>query len=362
MFFFLWTVFQLYLVDNNSVRNIMVLKVSTQPLRDKRYIVPCIFICLFPFKKEENEKKEGIVMDFRELNYFVTIAKTGSLTKAASQLYVTQPTLTKFIQRLEDEVGLALFQHIGKKVLLTYAGERFLSYAKQLLNKKHEMDTEFTAIREKNHGFLRVGMAPFRAGFSLPVVLPEFHQLYPNVDISLVEANALELEDLLLKGSLDLAFYHFSQYKDGIVYEKFTTEKLHAIVKKGHPVKSKSYLLESGEKAILLSDLKDETFLLQSHTQSQGKYVLDELKSHNIKPSRIMENINVRAAVSLAAGGYGVAFMSGELLSHFDVACDFDDYILADCTKPFSVAAAWRKGVYQSEYARAFINLMKDVQ
>ena len=73
-------------------------------------------------------------MELHELDYFVTIAQLGNITKAAQQLYVSQPTLTKSLQRLEEEVGLPLFQRTGRRLVLTYAGERYLARAKELLS------------------------------------------------------------------------------------------------------------------------------------------------------------------------------------------------------------------------------------
>ena len=75
-------------------------------------------------------------MDFRELSYVLAIAKTQNITKAADSLYVTQPTLTKFLQNLEKEMGQKLFRKLGNRFVLTYAGERYVAKATEILNLK----------------------------------------------------------------------------------------------------------------------------------------------------------------------------------------------------------------------------------
>ena len=80
--------------------------------------------------------EKGDFMDFRDLSYVLAIAKTQNITKAADSLYVTQPTLTKFLQNLEKEMGQKLFRKLGNRFVLTYAGERYVAKATEILNLK----------------------------------------------------------------------------------------------------------------------------------------------------------------------------------------------------------------------------------
>ena len=85
-------------------------------------------------------------MDFKDLEYFAAIARCGNITRAAQQLYVSQPTLSKFLQKLEGDTGLVLFQRAGRRLELTYAGQRYLAHAERLLSQKREMDAELTDL------------------------------------------------------------------------------------------------------------------------------------------------------------------------------------------------------------------------
>lgn len=107
--------------------------------------------------------------------------------------------------------------------------------------------------------------------------------------------------------------------------------------------------------------LAGQTLLLQNRTQRQGQYILQELEKRHIQPAEILESSNIRAAAALAANGYGVGFLSGELLEHLELDIPFGAYPLQDCTLHIESVAAWRTGDYLPRYAQAFIKLMEQV-
>ena len=111
-------------------------------------------------------------MDFKELEYFSTIVKCGNLTHAARQLYVSQPTLSKFLQKLEEDLGLVLFQRGSRRLKLTYAGQRYYAHVERILSQKREMDAEMTDILRSDRGVLYVGIPPFALSVKVTVFTP----------------------------------------------------------------------------------------------------------------------------------------------------------------------------------------------
>ena len=144
-------------------------------------------------------------MDFRELSYVLAIAKYQNITKAADALYITQPTLTKFLQSLESQMGQKLFRKLGRRFVLTYAGERYVARATEILNLKKELDQEMNDIIKNNHG----------AGLIFPADNFRFRQLKrkrggelpPNAaeDWLDVQARALRRAAQYVIGTYDLA-------------------------------------------------------------------------------------------------------------------------------------------------------------
>lgn len=179
-------------------------------------------------------------MDFKELEYFSTIVKCGNLTHAARQLYVSQPTLSKFLQKLEEDLGLVLFQRGSRRLKLTYAGQRYYAHVERILSQKCEMDAEMTDILRSDRGVLYVGIPPFRCSFSLPKVLPIFHKEFPQVQFRIVEAPSAVLDQKLLNGEIDLAFYMSFERITGLSYQVMHSDKMYAILSKGHPLEAKA--------------------------------------------------------------------------------------------------------------------------
>ena len=110
-------------------------------------------------------------MDFKDLSYVLAIAKYQNI---ANSLYVTQPTLTKFLQNLEAELGQKLFRKLGHRFVLTYAGERYVAKATEILNLKKEMDQELNDIIKNNYGSLKIAFPTMRGTYMLPCTLPIF--------------------------------------------------------------------------------------------------------------------------------------------------------------------------------------------
>ena len=129
-------------------------------------------------------------MDFRELRYITAVAKYQNITKAAASLYVGQPTLTKAIQNLEQELGQKLFRKLGNKFVLTYAGEVFVRKSEQILLLKDELDHELADIVQSNVGVLKVSFPVMRVAFMLPLTEPGFPGLNPKVKLNMVKATS----------------------------------------------------------------------------------------------------------------------------------------------------------------------------
>ena len=133
-------------------------------------------------------------MDFRELSYITAIAKYQNITKAAESLYISQPTLSKFLKALEEDIGLKLFRRLGNRYVLTHAGECYLQKAEQILQLKNELDLELADIMKRDVGVLRVAFPTMRCTYMLPATLPDFQKLYPNVKVEIIEAHSDQLD------------------------------------------------------------------------------------------------------------------------------------------------------------------------
>ena len=300
-------------------------------------------------------------MVFKELTYVLALARNESITKAAQELYLTQPALTRFLQRLESSVGQPLFCRLGNRLVPTYAGEKYIERAQEILFLKKQLDEEMQDIAQNHRGQLRIGLSIFRSFSLLPKVLPAFTQRYPHVKLIIEEKDPPKLEESLIRGELDLAFFSLPVRRRELVTEIIRIEELMLLLPPQDPLINQAEPRPGCRYPWLdLSLLKDRLFILQKKDQ-RTRQITDQLfHDYNMTPNVILEIQNIDVSMALTAAGYGCSFTRN---IH---AVELQAYQPAP--RCFSVgrertlthyAAAYRKGVYLPDYARGFIDLVR---
>ncbi|MBQ6533288.1 MAG: LysR family transcriptional regulator [Solobacterium sp.] len=144
------------------------------------------------------------MMIFKELRYILAVKECGNLSKAAEKLYLTQPALSRYIKNLEDSLDIKLFEHSGRKLILTDAGLRYVDAAYKMLDMYEDLLNDLHASDDTIRGSLRVGTTRQRGPMLLPGIVTRFHHSFPNVKLSLFEENSFTLEKMLADGDLDI--------------------------------------------------------------------------------------------------------------------------------------------------------------
>jgi LysR family transcriptional regulator, nitrogen assimilation regulatory protein len=144
-------------------------------------------------------------MELRGLFYFVRIAELGSMTRAASHLRVAQPALTRQVQRLEDELGVALFTRVNRGVRLTEAGEKLRESASRILRDVERTGDEIRAHDAHPSGKIVLGVTPTMCPVLVPELFAWMRLHYPMIDLKVVHAGMVRLEEMLIDGRVDLA-------------------------------------------------------------------------------------------------------------------------------------------------------------
>ena len=144
-------------------------------------------------------------MDLRELRTFVTVADFGTVSRAAEHLHITQPALSRQIANLEGELGLKLFDRIGRRLLLTSEGAQLLQDCRGLLNYSRALREQVEGLKRGDAGVLRVSASPHLIEGLFPDFLHDYAKRFPNVHVRLVEAIGPGLFEMLEKGETHLA-------------------------------------------------------------------------------------------------------------------------------------------------------------
>ena len=306
-------------------------------------------------------RKEAKSMVFKNYEYFIAIVESGSLTKAAEKLYVSQPSLSQYVKRLESSLGVELFDRTASPLRLTYTGERYYEYVKQVRQLGENVEREFSDIKNQTSGRLRLGVAVWRGAHFLPDVFPEFHEAYPNIRLELMEDRSAALEAALMDDKLDVAVMNLprSLHYEKLTCEIFFEERILLAAPTQHPAVRR--ILENcrvagGRPVAPLTLVKEIPLLTTKHGQNLTHEVMHALGKSGIEANILLETGNLTTAINLAAKGMGCVFvpeMGAETRRYQDAVT----YFAVDTTDlVWDFGAVYRRGMYLPRLARLFID------
>ncbi len=168
--------------------------------------------------------------DFR-LRVFAAVARHLSFTRAAQELFVSQPAVTKHIRELEAQYGQRLLERHGTRVALTEAGRLLQTHAEAATEAEHRLETQLLALHDPDEaaGRLRLGASTTLAQYVLPGLLPGFQARYPQVQLTLLNANSERIAEALLRGELELGFVEGRSKSRDLHYELLLPDELVAV-------------------------------------------------------------------------------------------------------------------------------------
>lgn len=300
-------------------------------------------------------------MDFKDMSYVIAVAKYQNITKAANSLYITQPTLTKFIQNLEQNLGQKLFKKVGNRFLLTYAGERYVEKAGEILQLKKELDYEMSDIVKSDIGVLNIAFPMMRGTYLIPCTLPIFKSLYPNIKINIRESASSSLESMILSGETDLAFFNAPVKSREVDYEIISHEEMLLVMSAHHPLSGCGIRKEGYHHPWFdLSRLTDDIFILQEPGQRSRQVVDLVLQDLGIIPQKTLVTSNIHASAELASKGYGIAFVTDTHLKHMNFNDHTACFSFGRHRTIIDFVAAYRKNSYLNYHAAEYIKIVKD--
>lgn len=186
-------------------------------------------------------------MELRHLRYFAAVAEALNFTKAAAQLRIAQPALSRQVQDLEDEIGVDLLRRSPRGVTLTAEGKLFLEETRDILQRTEDAVQKTRALARGEYGELHIGYAPAPSVEILPVALAAFREAAPGVRVVLHDLTEGELNAGLLDGSLEmtLTVENTEESSPGIIFEELRRYPFCIAMSPGHPlVKKKTLSLE----------------------------------------------------------------------------------------------------------------------
>jgi LysR family hydrogen peroxide-inducible transcriptional activator len=282
-------------------------------------------------------------MDFDQLRYFLGVAKFSNFTRAARELGVSQPALSRSVQRLEAGLGQPVFERQGRSLSLTEAGKLLQGRAQQILALV--ADTKAEICDDGQSGRVRVGAIPTIAPYFLPAVLRQFSKEFPKAALVVQENTTDNLLKCCAQGEIDLAILALPVPAKYLEVEELFKEELLLVLPPEHPLVDR--------KAIRLSDVKPYPFVLLDEAHCLSDNVLSFCRERSFQPVAVEQTSQLAMVQELVSLSHGVSMIPA-MARQLDQSDRRVYRSLAGRKPTRTVAAVWSPYRFQSRLLKAF--------
>lgn len=294
--------------------------------------------------------------------YFLKIIEYGNISRAAESLYISQPSLTKYLQRLEDKVGAKLIDRDQTPIKLTTAGEYYYDYLLRAEAEVLKFESIIGEIVNEGRDSITIGMPLWRSSVILPEFLPYFLKKYPLITVHLHESGAAKLENALMKDEIDFGIMNLPVNYANLSHDIIIEEYIFLVGSRKNSIIRK--ILEDNPSVdyphIDINNFTNEPFVLTKPGQHITSYVDRMLSRNKLELNCVFRTANVTTALNLAAANIGFTFVpefgtkSKFFLNDLVALCTIDDPPLR-C----KLAAVYKKSKYLSNASKLFIEELK---
>ncbi|UOE93085.1 LysR family transcriptional regulator [Alkalihalobacillus sp. LMS39] len=240
-------------------------------------------------------------MEMKDLRYFVEVANYGSFTKAAQQTYLSQPALSKSVQKLERELNVELFERSTRKLKLTDAGDIVYKQSLHILNATNELTTLLDDLMNLPTGKIKIGIPPLIGTLFFPTIATKFGTLYPNVSLELVELGAKRIERLVEEGQVDVGIVVLPIDKKKFDIVPFIKEEFMLFVHPNHTL--------ANESTVQLQQLADERFILFNREFTLHSFLIEQCQLAGFTPTIAYESSQWDLITELVIAQLGITLL-----------------------------------------------------
>jgi len=296
-------------------------------------------------------------MDFRQLEYIITIAQERTLLAAADKLFLTPSALSQHISRLEEELHTPLFKRTKQGWIPTYAGQVYIEMAQDILQRQKRARLQISDIADSKVGHFVVGVTAGRGTLMFSQLFPKFKAAYPDVKVGLFEGTVAEISERITSGKVDIGFLSNVLDCPNLAAQEQATEEIVLVVPRSHPLSALADEAEDGE--FLTIDLKlfeNDEFLLAGEGTTMRTLENRIFIQAGFAPKVAFETPSLLTLNLLAKGGYGISFIPRFYAEETQNAV----YFRIDPAPRWKLIAAFRKDHYLTKAEEYFISLVSD--
>lgn len=285
-------------------------------------------------------------MDLRQLEYFQAVSRLQSFTRAAEELHVAQPSITNAIHKLEETLGLQLFDRSQKKVTLTPEGQAFLLRVEKILFDLRQALDEMQDFKKLHKGTIKFAAPPMIGAYLFPNIFTHFKAAYPDLNLVVYEEGSLAARSLIEKEELDLGIIILPECQTMLNTVPITKEEIMLCLSPDHPL--------SRITPVSFTQLRNEPFILLKEEFFHRRLVLDECARHCFSPHIVFSSNQIETIKAMVAKNVGISFLMDMVVRNNS------KIVSVPLVDPLSITIglAWKKGKYLSKAAQAFIDFI----
>lgn len=297
---------------------------------------------------------EEIYMDSKQIQYILKVAECKNITRASEQLFVSQPSLSHFISKAEEELGAKIFNRGVTPLALTQAGEHYIKTARMMLALEDNLKREIDDLNNCREGQIRLGLSDMRATTLLPFVLPEFKKQFPNIVIQTVETSSRNVEEKVKNGEVDMGIIPLYDYDKNLESQVLYEEELLLVSTEELP--SEWGTVRSW---VQIEEITNRDFvMLKSGNRIRG--AMDTIfLEHGVKPRTIIESTNNMTVYMLASAGMGIAIVPEGVIRLMNPIRIPRVYSIERQGFRWNIGAIWRTDAVLNSAQQQLIRLLK---
>lgn len=244
------------------------------------------------------------MINLNQLRIFYFVAKNLSFTRAAKDLFISQPAVTAQVKLFEGDCELKFFKKKGRGICLTDEGKALYSHAQKIFEYEKELESVIDELKNLKQGVLRIGTTKTYARYFMPFLVRGFKKHYPKIKLYLDEGSSLDMIHSLMELKNEIAIITKVEEHPDIEFRLFSLEKVVLILSRRHPLAS--------EPSVSIEQLAQEPVIMRESGSGTRKYIDDLFEKHQCTPNILMETSNTEFIKQLVERGDGVSFLVKE--------------------------------------------------
>lgn len=288
-------------------------------------------------------------MDIRQIEYFVEVAKQLSFTKAAANLHVSQPSISKAIQNFEAELGVPLFYRSSRQLELTDAGQAVLINSMKVLESFQNLRSELTDLMELKKGQIRIGIPPIVGAEFFSKLISVYKEQHPLIEILLTEVGTKRIREEIETGELDIGLVcSVTSSNENLETIGFLKDPLLLIVHESHPL--------AMQESVTMHDLLNEAFIIYRKDFILFDRIIEACTKHNFYPTIACETTQKDLFIEMVQAKLGIALLPEKIakkIPYTSIKCiPFKEEVIH-----LELGITWKKNKYLPYSVREFIQL-----